>query len=195
VLEIGVHDHHPSPRTEDEAESLPSSTQCSSEQRKALERQQGALHARLGVRRQAVSEDQSLEVLDRRRGELDLGHRLELVDWDRLARSSLLEPELGALEGAGDPVEKLDHMTGVHVRLVDCVREEGARERPFLGVRALGQERELRSALGTESDIQTTALARHSPTVVETRRFVYQNDYARDACQPCFIGAQARDQV
>ena len=120
----------------------------------------------VGGRRQAVSEDQPLEVVDGRPRELDPGHGLELVDRDGLSGSSLLEPELCAFEGARDPVEELDHMTSVHVRLVDCVREEGAGESPFLGVRALGQECELCSALGIESDIQTTTLAGHAATVV-----------------------------
>jgi hypothetical protein len=123
-----------------------------------------------------MSEDQAVEILGGCRGELDPGHELELVDRDRLPGSSLLEPELGALEGAGDPVEELDRMTGVHVSLVDRVRKERAGECPFLGVRALGEERELRRPLGVESDIQTIALANHTLTVArnDTKRVPIQ---------------------
>ena len=98
VFEIGVHHDHPPPRTEDEAEVRPSSAQLGSQQRKAFERPQRALQARLRVRRQAVSEDQAVEILGSCRGELDPRHELQLVERDRLPRPSLLEPELGALE-------------------------------------------------------------------------------------------------
>jgi UPF0271 protein len=112
-----------------------------------------------------VSENQAIEILDGCRAELDPRHELELVDRDRLPGSTLIEPDLSPLEGAGNSVQELDHMTCVHVRLVNCVGEKRAGKRPFLSVRALREECELLCALGVEGDIQSAAFSSHMLTV------------------------------
>jgi hypothetical protein len=153
VFEIGVHDHHPSPGAEHEAEVLPASMELGSEKGETPEWFQGAFHALLGVRLEAVSDDQTVEILGCCRGKLDQCHELELVDGNRLPGVGLLEAQLGTLECAGNAVEQLHDMTSINVGIVDGVSEKRPRKCSFLGTCALGEERELLRAFGIKRDV------------------------------------------
>lgn len=87
-----------------------------------------------------MREDQPLEILGGCGGDIDVRQTLELVEWLRLPAPSLLEAKLSALERAWDPIEQLDDVAWVDIGLVNRMREQRARQRPFLRVRASGQE-------------------------------------------------------
>ena len=111
-----------------------------------------------------MGEDHLLEVFDRGVRDLETRHRLQLFDGDRLSCAGLLESELSALERTRDSVEQLDHVPRIDVRLIDRLREQRSGQCPFLRVRPLGEEGELRSSFWIESHIQPGG--RHARTLV-----------------------------
>lgn len=62
---------------------------------------------------------QTFEVFDRRRGQLNARHLLQLVQRNRLAAIRLLRPQLGALVRTGDAVEHLSDVMCVWVGIVE----------------------------------------------------------------------------
>jgi hypothetical protein len=84
----------------------------------------------------------------------DLGHPLELVERDRLARAAALEPELGALIRARDAVEQGGDVARIGIGFLDRCGQQRSRERALLHMRALGQPRQTSGMFGIESDVQ-----------------------------------------
>lgn len=70
-----VDDQHPSPGSEDEAHRVPASVESPADVGELLEDSQGALDASLGIRRKAVGDDQTVEILHRDHAQPDFGQR------------------------------------------------------------------------------------------------------------------------
>jgi hypothetical protein len=147
MLVIDIDDQQPSPRAKDETERPPAPFQFAADARKALEQTYGTPHATSGVRRQAVRHDQAVEVLNGDRAHADLGHRLQLIQGDRVARIRRLNTGPCAVPGAWNSVEECDDVAGVWIAFVDRDREQRSRERPLLHVRSLRQPRQTRGML------------------------------------------------
>ena len=76
---VDVDDDKPAPWSENEPEAFPTSGESRPDVRKLNERSQRAGHAGARVSWQAVSLDQSVEILDGCDREFDASHRLQLV--------------------------------------------------------------------------------------------------------------------
>ena len=121
-----------------------------------------------------MSEDQPVEVLRGNGAQLEARHdELEVVERDGLPRLGLLQAELSSFIRSRDPVEEYDDVASVCIGFVDRLGKERASKRPFLGVGSLGEERELRSALCVECDVQATGCASHHRRLHGKARDVY----------------------
>ncbi len=149
-----MHDQHPAPRTEQEAEALPASGQFGSEAWEAPKWSDRTLDTSLRIRGKAMSADHPVEVRDRGRGNLDPGHQLQLVQVDRAAGSRLPQPLLRPFERARDPVQQLSDVPRVATDFVKRLRQQRSRERALLDVGPLGKPSELRSALGIQCHVE-----------------------------------------
>ena len=68
--------------------------------------------------------DQTFQIVDRGRAQLDVCQGLEIVQRDGLPGPRPLESFTSALEGARDPIEEVDHVAGVDLRFVESLGEE-----------------------------------------------------------------------
>jgi len=120
VLEEGVHDDHPAPRTEQETGPRPAAAELRPEPGESLQQDERSRHALFGVR-QAVRTDERGEILDCGFRDLYSGHgRSEVGERDGSTLVRLLESELRPLESAVDAVQELDHMARVGIGLLEC---------------------------------------------------------------------------
>jgi hypothetical protein len=99
-------------------------------------------------------------------------HGSELVERDRLTGEGLPATQLGPLPRVGHAIEDVRDVARVGVRLVDGVGEQRARERPFLRVRALGEQPQLRGVDLIQRDVESRAAAGHAGTVPGSARLV-----------------------
>lgn len=152
-LDEHVDQQHPTPRSEHEPKAVPSPAQRRAHQREALERPQRPGNAGTRALRQAVSADQRVEIFERRVGELDAGHALQLIEADRLHSPRLAQTQLRALVSPSDPVEQLDDVSRIGIGLIKRVRKQRPRHRPGLHVHPLGQPRQLRCLLVIQRDV------------------------------------------
>lgn len=162
VLVVCVHDEQPPPGAEDEAEWTPGGAQLGPHARKSLERSQGAPNSHAGIGREAMSDDEPIEVFDRGWADRYAGQALQPIELDRLAGPSLCKSGLGALVGARNAVEQGGDIPRLRVRFFDCRREQRPRERALLHVRALGKSREPSRMLRVEGDVQAVRRTCHS---------------------------------
>ena len=102
------------------------------------------------------------DVFDGGRADLDSEQVSKIFEWNALASTPLLAPELCTLQGTGNAVEELDHARRVDIRLVDRAREKRPRECSLLCVCLLGHAAEFLGVFRIERDVQAdAALARH----------------------------------
>lgn len=86
----------------------------------------------------------------------------EIAERASVAGAYLFEPELGALERAGDAVEKRGHVVCVRIGVVECAGEQRPRDGPFVHVSALGQAAELLRVHVVERDVDAVRIRRTS---------------------------------
>jgi hypothetical protein len=86
---------------------------------------------------------------------------LQLVEWDRLARSRSLEPKLSAFVSTRDTVEHGDDTARVRVSVLDRHREQRAGKRALLDMSALRQSRKSGRVLLVKSDVQAMCGSLH----------------------------------
>jgi hypothetical protein len=119
ALVVRVHDQQPSPGTENEPERTPRGTQLRTHERKSLEGSQGAPNPRARIAREAVGDDQPIEVFDGGWAERYAGQALQLIEIDRLACASLCESGLAPRIGARNAVEQRSDIPRLRVRFFD----------------------------------------------------------------------------
>ncbi len=168
ALVVYVDEQQPAPGAKEEAEGVPAPRQFAPEAREALERAQRALDANSGVGGETVGEDQAVEILERGGAQPDLGHRLEFVQRDRLARQAALQPELSTLIRTRDAIEQRGDVARVGIGFLDRRREQRAREGPLLHVCALRQLRQASSVLAVEHHVQPVSSGIHTSTLLHT---------------------------
>jgi hypothetical protein len=117
-----VDEEQPTPRAQEESKTLPPAPELGPHERETLQRTEGSRDPRAGVGREAMHANQSVQVLERRASQLDRGHLLELVERHGLPGPRLLQTELRPLVCPRDPIEQLNDVAGVGVRLVDRAR-------------------------------------------------------------------------
>lgn len=162
ILEDGVDEQHPAPGAEHEAETgcRRSTLERCSHLGEAFQRSKETGDAHAGVRRQPMSAYQGIELAGRAGRQLDAAAQLQVVQIDRPALASLLEPKCDPVPGAGDTVEDPDHLPGFRGRGVDRRREEGAGEGAIRHLRALGHQSELCGMFAVQGHVEATQAAR-----------------------------------
>jgi hypothetical protein len=119
ILVAPVDQQHPSPRSEDEAQALPSSGEFGAQTGHLAQGSQAGTHAPSGIRRQRQDGDEPVQVLDRSPGAFDASHALQLVETDRVTRGGLTTADLGPIPGSIDRVEDRHDRVRVGVRVID----------------------------------------------------------------------------
>ena len=153
MLIVEIDEQEPSPRTDQEAQRLPSSLQLATDQRKLLQDAQRTLYASTRVGGEAVSDDHTVEIFDRGEAQLDVCHALQLFKRDGSSLSGLLQSELRLLVGSRDAVEQGDHVAHVRVSLLERHRQQRPRQRSLLHMRALSQPGQPSGVLRVERHI------------------------------------------
>lgn len=148
-----VDDQHPAPGPEDDPHPRPPPGQLWTERRELAQRLERGPDPGVGFCGKRVRDDQAVEDSDRCGRELDPGHRSQVVERDRLTVVGLAAPELGALEGAVDPVEHGDDVVRIRVGFIDGARQQQADQRAFVDVDAFREPRELGGVLVIEGDV------------------------------------------
>ncbi len=141
---------------------MPASVKLPSDAGELLKNSQGALNAILGIGRKAVGDDHTVEILHRNHAQPDFGQRdLQLVEWDRLARSRPLEPKLSAFVSTRDTVEHGNDAARVRVGVLDRHREQRAGKGALLDMSALRQPRKSGRVLLVKGDVQAMCGSLH----------------------------------
>ena len=157
VLDEDVHDKHPAPRTEQEAEVSPPPGQLRPEAREPSERTSERLTRRfVSIGRLCVRISRSRSAT----AAVSASHeaRTTAVEIDSAAGSRLLQPKLRPFERAGDPIEQCGDVPRVRARVVQRLGKQRTREAPSLmWVRSASAR--ARRALRIERDVEPTGAA------------------------------------
>jgi hypothetical protein len=98
---------------------------------------------------------------------------LQLVEWDRLARSCPLEPKLSAFVSTRDTVKHGDDAARVWVGVLDRHRKQGAGKGALLDMSALRQPRKSSRVLLVKGDVQAMRRSLHGWNIT-TRTGTYR---------------------
>lgn len=175
-LEVDVDEQQPAPWAEHEPKAVPSALECSAHPGELPETAQRSRDAAARTGGQAVGDDHALEILERRRGQFDRRHLLQLVDGDRLSCVRLAQPELCALVRAVDTVQERDDIARIGIGVIQGLCEQRARNGARLDVHALSQAQELLRLFVVQRDVHpldTRSLhvpTRAVQTLTEARR-------------------------
>lgn len=125
---------------------------------------------------------QRVEVFDRRIGEVNAGHPLQLIEADGVVCGGLTSAELSALEATVDVVEYRDHVLCVGLGLVDGGGQQGAGQGGLIDEDALGEPGQLRGALFTQGGLRCREPV--SSRVRATTGCIWVPGHSRDCQSP-----------
>jgi len=102
-----------------------------------------------------MTDDHAVKILNRDHAQHDTGHRLQIVERDRLTFMRTLQAEMSTLVGARYTVEHRGDVPRIWVCVLDRTRQKRSCKRPLLHVRALSEPCQTRCMLGVKRDVQS----------------------------------------
>jgi len=128
-------------------------SELSAEEREFGERSERPNDPLFSCAGEVVGADQLREILNRRWGDDDAGHGLELLERHSEPSMRLLPPELRTLECIADPVEQRGDVARIGIGVVEGRRKECSGERPLVRLGSLCEPLQLQCVLLIEAHV------------------------------------------